>query len=192
MLLDRRYQTTRDKRQARDLARQGLVVVAKGSERALAAIAHGAIAFGFLGIGFLVSLAITGVIWLTSLKSSYVREQSDRAGRYQIFVLLVNILSIVLWLIGLVLLLYLTNWRGWGNGGWQGWTHLDWRWLAVVLDGLALIIAVPLFIAWYIGTIAYGVYGAIRALGGHDFHYPPPPWARRPRHPRDQPLRWVD
>jgi hypothetical protein len=54
------------------------------------------------------------------------------------------------------------------------------------------VIAIPLFIAWYIGTIVYGIYGAIRALGGYDFNYPPAPWNRRPRHPRDQPLRWVD
>jgi hypothetical protein len=184
--------STSEERRGSELARQSLAVAGRGSERALAAAAHAAIVFGFLGIGFLVSLAITGVIWLVSLKSPYVRAQADRAGRFQIFVLLANILSIALWLIGLVLLLYLTNWRGWGNGGWQGWTHLDWRWLAVVLDGLALIVAVPLFVAWYIGTIIYGVHGAVSALGGHDFHYPPPPWARRSRHPRDQPLRWVD
>lgn len=179
-------------RGSRDIARQGLVVAGRGSERALAAVAHGAIAFGFAGIGFLLSLAITGVIWLVSLKSPYVREQSDRAGRYQIFVLLANILVIALWLVGLGLLLYLTNWRGWGNGGWQGWGHLDWRWVAVILDGLILIVAVPLFLAWYVGTIVYGIYGAVRALGGYDFHYPPPPWARRRARSRNAPLRWVD
>lgn len=182
--------TERERRRV-ELARRGVAVASQGSEQTLAALAHGAIIFGFLGVGFLLSLSITGVIWLVSRKSRYVREQSDRAGWYQIFVLLVNLLSIGLWLACFLLLLFLTNWRGWGNGGWQGWTHLDGRWLVVTADGLVLIIAVPLFVAWYVGTIIYGVYGATRALGGYDFHYPPPPW-RRVRHPLDRPLRWEE
>ncbi len=181
-----------ERRRAGELARQGVAVAGKGSERGLAAAAHGAIAFGFLGVGFLLSLAITAVIWLASRKSPYVRDQSDRAGRYQIYVLLVNILSIGLWLLGLVLLLYLTNWRGWGGGGWQGWTHLDPRWLVVILDGLVLVVAVPVFAAWYVGTIVYGIYGAFRSLSGHDFHYPPPIWHRRKRGSRDAGLKWVE
>ena len=99
------------------LARRTIAVAGQGSERALAAAAHGAIAFGFVGIGFILSLVITAVIWLTSLKSSYVREQSDRAGRYQIFVLLVNILAVALWALGFGLLLWLTGWRLFGFGG---------------------------------------------------------------------------
>ena len=57
------------------------------------------------------------VIWLASKKSPYVRDQSERAGRYQLFVLLVNILAIALWVAGFALLLWLTGWRLFGFGG---------------------------------------------------------------------------
>jgi uncharacterized Tic20 family protein len=180
-----------ERRRGQELARQGVRVAGRGSERVLAAAAHGAIAFGFVGIGFILSLVITGVIWLASRKSSYLREQSDRAGRYQIFVVLANVLMIALWIIGFSLLIYLTNWQGWGNGGWQGWRQLDWRWLLTVLDGLTLLISLPLIIAWFFGTIVYGVYAATRALRGDDFHYPRPPWKWR-RGRRTERLHWVD
>lgn len=175
----------------REIARRGAGVAGKGGERLLAAAAHGAIAFGFVGIGFLLSLAITAVIWLVSKKSPYVREQSDRAGRYQIFVVLANIALIGLWIVGFVLLIYLSNWQGWGAGGWQGWNRLDWRWFLVILDGLLLLVSLPLLIAWFFGTIAYGVYAALRALRGDDFHYPPPPWKWR-RARRGRRLQWID
>ena len=180
-----------ERHSGRAIARRGVTVAGRGSERALAAVAHGAIAFGFVGIGFLLSLAITAVIWLVSKKSTYVREQSDRAGRYQLFVVFFNIVVVALWIVGFALLLYLTNWQGWGNGGWQGWRQLDWRWLLIVLEGLFLLVAIPLFIAWFFGTIAYGVYAAVRALRGDDFHYPPPPWKWR-RARRGERLLWVD
>ena len=39
---------------------------------------------------------------------------------------------------------------------------------------------VPLFIVWYIGTILYGLYGALRISRGHSFWYPFfGAWARR-------------
>jgi hypothetical protein len=166
----------------RQLARRSIAFSGQGSERILAAVAHGAIAFGFVGIGFILSLVITGVIWVASWKSTYVREQSDRAGRYQIFVLLVNILAIGLWVLGLALLLWLTGWRffGFGGGDPEVASSLPIT-LVIVLDLLLLIITVPIIFVWYFGTIIYGVYGAARALAGHDFHYPPPPWARRKR-----------
>lgn len=190
-MIERDQRTQRERRRGQGIARQGVRVAGQGSERFLAAVAHGAIAFGLAGIGFLLSLAITGVVWLVSKKSPYVREQSDRAGRYQIFVVLANILLIALWIIGFALLIYLTNWQGWGNGGWQGWRQLDWRWLLIVLDFFALLIAFPLIIAWFFGTIIYGVYAATHALRGDDFHYPPPPWKWR-RGRRGERLRWVD
>ena len=190
-MIERDGSAQRERRRGQELARRSVKVAGQGSERILAAVAHGAIAFGFVGIGFLLSLVITGVIWLVSKKSTYVREQSDRAGRYQIFVVLVNILLIALWISGLALLIYLTNWQGWGNGGWQGWRQLDWRWLLIVLDGLTLLVTLPLIVAWFFGTIGYGVYAAIRALRGDDFHYPPPPWKWR-RKGRGQRLRGVD
>ncbi len=189
--MDRDGRAGRERRRGQELARRGVSVAGRGSERLLAATAHGAIAFGFVGIGFVLSLVITGVIWLVSKKSSYVRDQSDRAGRYQIFVVLANILLIALWIIGFVLLIYLTNWQGWGNGGWQGWRQLDWRWLLIVIDGLTLLVTLPLIVAWFFGTIIYGVYAAIRTLRSDDFHYPPPPWKWRRRR-RGERLRWVD
>lgn len=154
----------------------------QGSERVLAVAAHAAIGFGIFGIGFLLSLLITGVIWLVGKRSPYVEAHADRAGRYQIFVLLVNILGVALLAVGLGLILYLDLWRGWGDIG-------GWRAIVLVLDSLALLIAVPAFAAWYCGTICYGLYAALRVLGGHDFHYPPPPWRRR-RRPPERPLRW--
>jgi hypothetical protein len=171
-----------DEDRRRELARRRIAAAGRGSERVLAAVAHGAIAFGFVGIGFLLGLAITGVIWLVSRKSTYVREQSDRAGVYQLVVLLVNILAIALWVLGLALLLWLTGWRFFGLGG--GDPHVARSLpitLVIVLDLILLIVVVPIFVVWYFGTIIYGVYGATRALAGHDFHYPPPPWSRRKR-----------
>jgi uncharacterized Tic20 family protein len=166
----------------RTLTRRGVAVAGQGSERALAAAAHGAIAFGFVGIGFILSLVITAVIWLASKKSPYVREQADRAGRYQIFVLLVNIVAVVIWVLGFALLLSLTGWRifGFGGGDPQVAESLPIT-VVIALDTIALIAALPLFAVWFYGTIFYGVYGTIRALAGHDFHYPPPPWKRRKR-----------
>lgn len=168
--------------QRRMAARRSVAVAGQGSERALAAAAHGAIAFGFVGIGFILSLVITAVIWLASKKSPYVREQSDRAGRYQIFVLLVNIVAVVLWVLGFALLLSLTGWRifGFGGGDPQVAESLPIT-VVIALDTIALIAAVPIFAVWFYGTIFYGVYGTLRALAGHDFHYPPPPWKWRKR-----------
>lgn len=155
-------------------------IVARGGERALAAAAHGAIAFGFVGIGFLLSLAITAVIWVASWRSRYVREQSDRAGRYQIVVLLVNVLTVALWVAGLALLLWLTGWRlfGWGGGD-PGVAGAWWVGLIIFALLILLIAAVPVFAVWYVGTIVYGVYGAARALAGHDFRYLPLAWPQR-------------
>jgi len=190
-------------RQRRELARRGVAVALQGSERALAATAHAAI---FFGIGLLPTLIVPVVIWLVSKRSAYVRAQSDRAGRYQIFVLLVNILAIALWVVGLALLLWLTGWRifGFGGGDPQVARSLPIT-LIIMLDVLLLIVAVPIFAAWYFGTLAYGIYGTIRALAGHDFRYPPPPWGGRTRRdarddvtdaddeaPDDRKLTWVE
>lgn len=144
-------------------ARRAVAVAGRGSERALAATAHAAIGFGLLGVGFLLSLAITGVIWLAGKKSPYVVAHADRAGRYQLLVLAVNVVAVALWIGGVLLFADLGGWQGWASGGW--------RLLAWALLGLLLALAVPVFLAWYFGTIAYGLYGAARVLGGHDFRY---------------------
>src|SRR5919202_5881745 len=139
-------------------------VAGQGGERALAMAAHAAIGFGFFGIGFLLSILISVVIWLVGRKSPYVEAQADRAGRYQIFVLLANLLVVLLWAVGLGIFLYLGGWEGWGSGGWRA--------VAWALLGLALLVAVPVFLAWYVGTIFYGLYAALRVLAGDDFRYP--------------------
>jgi len=175
------------RRPRRGAASRAVGAAGHGSERVLAVTAHAAIGFGFVGIGFLLSLLISGVIWLAGKRSPYVEAHADRAGRYQLFVLFVNILAIALWVVGLGLLLYLSGWHGWNLRGIAA--PGGWRALLFWLDALLLLTAVPVFVAWYFGSIVYGLYGALRVLGGHDFHYPPPPWRRR-RGALDRPLRW--
>src|SRR5437867_739718 len=48
-------------------------------DRVLAALAHGAILFGFLGIGFLLALGINLVIWIASRRSPYVAYHARQA-----------------------------------------------------------------------------------------------------------------
>ena len=185
------YERRDEPGRARGLARQGVTVAGKGSERVMAAVAHGAIAFGFVGIGFLLSLVITAVIWLASKRSPYLQAQSDRAGRYQIYVVAINVVAIVIWILGLALLGYLVGWEGLWNGSIQRTGGLGLRWIIVVIDGLLLLVAIPLFVVWYVGTILYGIYGAYRSLRGHDFHYPPPFWKLGHRR-RDRKLQWTE
>ena len=177
-------------------ARRATRVAGRGSERALAVAAHAAIGFGFFGIGFLLSILISVVIWLVGRKSPYVEAQADRAGRYQIFILLTNLLVVLLWASGLGVFLYLGGWEGWASGGWRA--------VAWALLGLALLVAVPVFLVWYVGTILYGLYAALRVLAGDNFRYPWHPLSRRgdtrsvrrsrttttPDDPLDRPLRW--
>ncbi len=187
MVYERRDESGRP----RTLTRQSLRLAGTGTERALAAVSHGAIAFGFVGIGFILSLVITAVIWLASKKSPYLQEQSDRAGRYQIYVVVMNIVVIAVWILFLALLGYLVGWEGLWNGSIQRTGSLGWRWIIVVIDALLLLVAIPIFAVWYVGTILYGIYGAYRALRGHDFHYPPPFW-KRGRRNRARKLQWTE
>ena len=156
---------------ARGYRRGAARVAGRGSERALAVTAHAAIGFGFLGIGFLLALLISGVIWLVGRKSPYVEAHGDRAGRYQLFILLTNLLVVALWASGLGVFIYLGGWGGWAAGGWRA--------LLWALLGLALLVAVPVFLAWYVATIVYGLYAALRVLAGDDFRYPWHPLSRR-------------
>src|SRR5438445_9240280 len=71
-------------------------VIDRSAARTLSALAHGAIAFGLLGVGFLVSLAISAAIWLYGRRSPEVRFHSEQAGCYQCSVLLVNVLFVVI------------------------------------------------------------------------------------------------
>jgi uncharacterized membrane protein len=126
----------------------------RGAERALSALAHGAIAFGLFGFTFIVTLAVTGVIWLYSRRSPEVRFHARQAGLYQCGVLLINLLFvIVLGVGGGFSIINIVQ----GNG-----SDLA-RW---VLWGLVI------FVVWFFASILYGLYAAVMVLLGKRFKYP--------------------
>ncbi|MFL5732649.1 MAG: DUF4870 domain-containing protein [Chloroflexia bacterium] len=136
------------------LARPGRVID-EGTARTLSALAHGALAFGFLGVGFLLSLAITGVIWLYGRRSPQVRFHSEQAGCYQCSVLLINLVLVVgLGAAGGLSLFDIAHGRP--DGGLGG----------LVLLGLVL------FLLWFAASILYGLFAALMVLVGKEFKYP--------------------
>ena len=140
----------------------------EGADRGLAILAHASIGFGLFGIGFLLGLAINAVIWLRSRRSSFVAIQAEQAGAYQLAVFLINMVLVAAWLVVLLYVLVGDSEIGLGS--------LSLRQIAAGL-WLALI---PLFAIWYVGTIAYGLYGAARIASGREFWYPVfGAWARR-------------
>lgn len=161
-------------------ARRAARTAGRGSELALAATAHAAIGFGLFGIGFLASLAITAVIWLVAKRNGFVEEHADRAGRYQLFVLVTNVAIVALGG-GLFVFLDFQGW--WQRGGARTMA------LVLVLLGAAFVFAV-----WYVVSIGYGLYAALRVLAGDDFHYPAHPFRKRRRRgdALDRPLRWEE
>jgi uncharacterized Tic20 family protein len=145
------YLTAQERKHDRDV--RG--IVDEGADRTLAAVAHGAVAFGILGIGILVSLAISGFVWLYGKRSKKVQFHAEQAGCYQIIVLVVNALVIITVAV---------------SGGFAIFQNLfgrsDFGTSWVLCFGLAF------FVAWYLFTIGYGIYGAIRVLSGREFKYP--------------------
>jgi uncharacterized Tic20 family protein len=125
------------------------------TERMLAGVAHGAIAFGLFGLTLPIQLLITGIIWLYSRRSPYVRFHSDQAGCYQCSVLLINVLVIGMLAIGGGFAIF---------GVFRG--ESTWGELGLVLWGIGL------FIAWFVVTIFVGIFGAIMVLLGKPFKYP--------------------
>ena len=125
------------------------------TERLLAGVAHGAIAFGLFGLTLPISLLITGVVWLYSRRSPYVRFHSDQAGCYQCSVLLINVLVVVVLAVfgGLAVFEVMR-----GENTWAG--------LGLVLWGIVL------FGLWFVVTIVVGIVGAVRVLLGKPFKYP--------------------
>ncbi len=120
-------------------------------DRALAALAHGAIVFGFVGIGFLLALGINLGLWLYSRRSDYVGYHARQAGCYQAFVLVFN-----LGLAFVILLLF-------------GFYLLYPQWTAVgALAGWLLVAG----LVWFAGSILFGVAGAVLVLLGRPFAYP--------------------
>ena len=122
----------------------------RAADTTLAAVSHFAIAFGFFGIGFLLSIAISLFIWLYSKRSPYVEFQSSQAGRYQCFVLVFNVLYVAM--LGVLLALGF-----WNQASWVGLLFLG-----LVIVGLL----------WFVFSILYGVWGGILVLMGKDFRYP--------------------
>ncbi|MDQ5824942.1 MAG: DUF4870 domain-containing protein [Chloroflexota bacterium] len=125
------------------------------TERLLAGVAHGAIAFGLLGLTLPISLLITGIIWLYSRRSPYVRFHSDQAGCYQCSVLLINVLVVVILAV---------------SGGFAIFGVIrgesTWAELGLVLW------AIVLFAVWFAITIVLGIVGAVMVLLGRPFKYP--------------------
>lgn len=127
----------------------------EGTSRALSALAHGAIAFGLFGVGFLVSLAIAGVIWLYARRSPHVRFHSEQAGCYQCSVLLINIaLVLLMGVSGGFSFFNLVQGKSDFGAGWVFW------------------ILLLVFAAWWLGTIILGIIGAVMVLAGKPFKYP--------------------
>jgi uncharacterized Tic20 family protein len=126
----------------------------RGAERALSALAHGAIAFGLFGFTFPIALAISGIIWLYSRRSPEVRFHAAQASFYQCSVILINVLFIVVLGIGggfSVIRLFrgedagLVHWVAWGF---------------------------VIFVVWFVLSILYGMLAAVMVLMGKRFKYP--------------------
>ncbi len=130
-------------------------VIDQSAARVLSALAHGAIAFGFLGIGFLVTLAVSGIIWLYGRRSPQVRFHAEQAGCYQCSVLLLNIFFVALLGVtgGFSLFNVMQGKSDWG----LGWGTL---------------LGLFLFLAWFGASILYGIYAALMVLAGKQFKYP--------------------
>ena len=133
---------------------KAVVVVDRSAERVLAAVAHGAIAFGIFGIGLLVSLLISGVIWLYSRRSPHVRFHSEQAGCYQCSVLVIN---------AVLLIIFLSSGIFSVIQAFQGKAEFGASWISLI--------AVVLGLIWFIGTIVYGIIGAVMVLLGKPFKY---------------------
>ena len=135
-------------------------ITVKQDEKVLAALAHGSILLGLFtnGVGGIVSAL---VIWLLQKeKSAYVAAQALQSLVYQTAIFLVTMLAWccwgVLWMATLLPPIF-------ANPEAYETTPPPGLWI-----GLSLMI-VPLGI-WGL-TILYGLWGAARCLGGHDFKY---------------------
>jgi len=137
-------------------------------DQRIAAVSHLSIGFGIvIGVGFLVGLAINLVIWLRSKRSSVVAFHAEQAGAYQLAVLVTNLAMAGIWIAVLISLMGRSQM---GEGMLSMWDMLAGVWLALL----------PLQIAWYVGTILYGLYAGVMVAAGRDFSYPIfGKWARK-------------
>jgi uncharacterized Tic20 family protein len=135
-------------------------VITTQDERVLAGLAHGSILLGIFtsGIGGIVTAL---VIWLIQKeKSAYVAGQALQALVYQAVTFIVTMLAWccwgVLWMVMLLPPLF-------SNPEAYQVTPPPGLWIGLVF------MVVPFFV-WGL-TILYGLWGAVRCLGGHDFRY---------------------
>jgi hypothetical protein len=143
------------------------------TDRTLAVAAHAAIGFGFLGIGFVASAVIAAVVWLVSRRRPHVAFHGEQAGVYQLVVLVINAVVITAWVaLGVAMFGQRLPIPGFGP---LALTVPAAPWLVTLW-----ILAVPIFAVWYVGTILYGLYGAVQVALGRRFWYPViGPWASR-------------
>ncbi len=129
-------------------------------ERVLAALAHGSILLGVLtnGIG---GIGTALVIWVTQKeKSAYATYQALQALVYQVVAFIVVFLAWAFWGVLWTLLLLVpifANPGAYDNAPPAG------LWVGLIL------MLVPIAISGL--TVLYGLWGAARCLGGHDFRY---------------------
>jgi uncharacterized Tic20 family protein len=129
-------------------------------ERVLAGLAHGGILLGLFTSG-LGGILTALVIWLTQKeKSAYVAQQALQAMVYQIATFFLTMVAWCCW--GVLWMLMLLPPLFFNPEAYEAAPP------AGMWAGLALMI-VP-FAIWGL-TILYGLWGAVRSLGGHDFKY---------------------
>jgi uncharacterized Tic20 family protein len=137
-------------------------------DQRIAAVSHLSIGFGVIvGVGFMLGVVINLVIWLRSRRSSIVELHSEQAGTYQLAVLVTNLVIVGIW-IGVVIMLMGDSEIGAGQLS-----------IRQILMGMWCAL-LPLQVAWYFGTIVYGLYAGLVVASGRDFSYPIiGPWVRR-------------
>jgi uncharacterized Tic20 family protein len=129
-------------------------------EKMLAGLAHGSILLGVFTSGFGGIIAAL-IIWLVQKeKSAYVAFQALQALVYQGVVFLLTMAAFCLWGACWMLMFMVPMMA---NSGAYEYAPPPSFWV-----GLALMV-VP-FAVWGL-TLVYGIVGAIRCLGGHDFKY---------------------
>jgi len=132
----------------------------KQDERVLAGLAHGSVVLGPLtnGVGGIVSAL---VIWLIQRdKSAYVAFQALQALVYQVAAFVLTVLVLCCWIA-----VWMVMWVPAMAASPEVYKDVP---PAGMWIGLALMI-VPIGV-WVV-TMVYGLIGAVRTLGGHDFQY---------------------
>ena len=131
-----------------------------GDERVLAALAHGGIVIGIFTSGF-GGIVTALAIWITQKdKSVYVAQQSLQALLYQSIVFLLTSLAFMCW--GLLWFLMLFPAITADYGAYQSGPPVG------IWFGMMMMIFPCGF---WLATFLYGLWGAFRCYGGHDFKY---------------------